>query len=409
MNWKTFKLYPWVYYYRGTNGATLYDWLNGKILSLNNEQAKVLEELIKGTSEDFITEHEKFIDRLKSFGFISPKNIYIDNITVGSKLQKAMQFINTFQVQRLDLVLSTPCDRYDSCPVRIPKIASHACESCLGCAREEKSNKNISHEKIMKLLKVFRPPVVTLSGGELFTDAPLVESVLSLLLTAEYPQITVLIMPLHAIMKFKNEIAKHVSMFAQKGRNLVLTAVLTKHGFKDIPKILEIGEEFNIPLTFVVYINLDEPPVEISRLNNLQKTATIVPAFYSLSGRNILENLKEFLNVHVHPINSYIAKSISIESLTRVVEYNYAQCLYGNLLIKFPEEEISTCKGYYLLNYKLRKLSRKALQEVMSLWDDPCEDCSLKGACTMCRTTVRSLHITPNSCPIWKKALEVEK
>jgi len=407
MPWKFFKLYPWVYYCKGANGATLYDWLNGKILNLNGEQIKVLEELLKGASEEFIAKYEEVVDRLNDVGFVSSDNIYIDNLTLGSKLQRVMQFLNTFQVQRLDLVLNTPCDKYESCPVRNSMVVSHACESCLGCAKNDMPDRKINSKKLAELLNVFRPQVVTLSGGELFSDGPLVNNVLSLLLESKYPNITVLIMPLHSMVKFRSEVAKHASMFLERGKKLALAVILTKHEFKDIPKLLGMMKELNITLTFVAYMNLDEPPSEMSKLNSLQKTATIVPAFYSLSGRNVLENLEKFLNMQY--VNPYIVNYPAIENLINAIEYGYASCLYGNLMIDLPNGIISPCKGYYLLKYSQRELNRKALQKVMSLWKDPCGDCSIKGACTMCRSVVESIHITPNSCPVWEKALRVEK
>ncbi|GAB6134719.1 hypothetical protein [Thermococcus prieurii] len=407
MSWKFFKLYPWIYHYRGTNGTTLYDWLNGKILSLNNEQAKVLEKLINGVFEEDILKHNTILAKLRDFGFVSSDNIYIDNLMRGSKLQKVMQFINTFHVQRLDLVLNTPCDKYESCPIRNSMVVSHACESCLGCARNDILSRKINPEKLAELLNVFRPQVVTLSGGELFSDAPVVNNVLSLLLESKYPNIAVLIMPLHSIVKFRSEVAKHASMFLERGKKLALTVIITKHEFKDIPKLLGMMKELNITLTFVAYMNLDKPPAEIPELNSLQKTVTIVPAFYSLSGQNVLGNLEKFLNMQY--VNPYIVNYPAIENLINAIEYGYASCLYGNLMIDLPNGIIAPCKGYYLLNYSQKELNRKALQKVMLLWEDPCRDCSLKGACTMCRTVVRSLNIAPNSCPVWKEFIEVRK
>ncbi|QDA31794.1 hypothetical protein FH039_09550 [Thermococcus indicus] len=407
MPWKFFKLYPWVYYCKGTNGATLYDWLNGKILSLNNEQAKVLEKLINGVFEEDILKQDNILAKLRDFGFVSSDNIYIDNLTLGSKLQKVMQFINTFHVQRLDLVLNTPCDRYESCPIRNSMVVSHACESCLGCAKKDMPDRNINPKKLAELLNVFRPQVVTLSGGELFSDVPLVNNVLSLLLESKYPDIAVLIMPLHSIVKFRSEVAKHTSMFLERGKKLALTVVLTKHEFEGIPKILGMMKELNITLTFVAYMNLDKPPAEIPELNSLQKTVTIVSAFYSLSGRNVLENLEKFLNMQY--VNPYIVNSPAIENLINAIEYGYASCLYGNLMIDLPNGIITPCKGYCLLNYIQKELNRKALQKVMLLWEDPCRDCSLKGACTICRSIVESINITPHSCPIWEKPWRFKK
>lgn len=405
MQWKFFKLYPWVYYCKGINGATLYNWLNGKILSLNNEQAEVLERLMKGVSEENILKHENMMSKLEEFGFVSPDDIYVDNLTMGSKLQKVMQFVNTFQVQRIDLVLNTSCDKYDTCPIRHSSVVSHACESCLGCAKSV--NRKFDLKKLAELLNVFRPQVVTLSGGELFSDAHLVNEVLALLLESKYPNIVVLIMPLHSIVKFRSEVAKHASMFPERGKKFALTVVLTKHELEDVPKISEIIRELNIALTFVVYINLDELPSGMSELNNLPKTATMVSAFYSPSGQDVLKKFRRFLNIC--QTTPYLVKSPSIENLINALEYGYAGCLYGNLLIDFITGSISSCKGYYLTTYSQKELNRKTLQEVMSLWKDPCKDCSLKGACTMCRTTVRFFHITTNSCPVWKKAREVKK
>ncbi len=404
MGWKIFKLFPWVYYCRGVNGTTLYDWLNEEMLCLNNEQGGVLEKLMSGVPVEVTTTQKELTDKLKKFGFFLLDDVYIDNIMLGSKLQKAMQFINTFQVQRLDLVLGTRCERYASCPLRGSKVVSHACESCLGCS-EKQLNIGIGFEGIMKLLLIYRPQIVTLSGGELFSDASLTENILSALLTLEYVQMIVLIMPSHAVIKFKNKLAEYLNMFTEAGRSLVLTVVLTDDELGNIPRIMEIKKEIGAQMTFIVYVNLDSD--NIPALKDFQKALTIVPAFYSRNESNILGNLKKFLDTH--PVNPYTNKSVSIESLTNAVEYNYAQCVYGNLLIKLPEGEFSVCKGYYLLNLRQERLNRKALQKITFLWDDPCKDCSLKGACTMCRSIIKLVYISPDSCPVWRKSLEGEE
>jgi len=413
MSWKTFRLYPWVYCHRGINGITLYDWLNGKILSLNNEQSEILEKLIKGVSKDSIVNYIDFMDKLRDFGFVFSENIYIDNITLGSKLQNAMDFINTFHIQRLDLVLGTPCSRYDSCPLRGSKLVSHACESCLGCVNGKSDKTTVDNDKIIMLLNMFRPSIVTLSGGELFSNIPLINNILSLLLTCNYPKIVVLIVPIHAVLKFKNKIKKYANMFIPTGKRLVLTVVLTEQDIEDVPKILELVTELDIQLVFTLYVCLDKfhekmLDLDILVTNSILGKIPVVPAFYSYDNQSILENLeKKFLQWELAV--SYVTKQISIESLTNSIEHNYANCLYGNIMMKFPEGSISTCKGYYFLNHKLDNVTRTALREIMSLWEDPCKDCSLKAACAMCRSVVKVIHPDPSLCPIWRKVLEVEK
>jgi len=410
MPWKFFKLYPWVYYCKGTNGVTLYDWLNGKILSLNNEQAKVLEKLINGIPEENILEHDTMLIKLEDFGFVSQDNIYIESLILGSRLQLVMQsmrVINTFQVQRLDLVLNTPCDKYESCPMRNSTVVSHACESCLGCTKNDIPSRKINSEKLAELLNVFRPRVVTLSGGELFSDAPLVNNVLPLLLESEYPNITVLTMPSHSIVKFRSEISKYAGIFSERGKKLALTVIITRHEFEDVLRILKMIRRLPLVLNFVVYINLDELSSEMPELKRLQKTIRVMPTFYSINGENLPKNLEKFLDTL--NMNPYMATSLAIENLITALEHGYAGCLYGNLMVDFLTGRISPCKGYHIMNFNQRELNRKALQKVMSSWKDPCGDCSLKGACTMCRSVVESLNITPNSCPVWEKALGVEK
>lgn len=412
---KFFKLYPWVYYCKGTNGVTLYDWLNGKILSLNNKQAKVLEKLINGVPEENILEHDTMLIKLEDFGFVSQDNIYVESLILGSRLQLVMQsmrVINTFHVQRLDLILNTPCDKYEACPMRNSMVVSHACESCLGCTKNDISSRKIDPEKLAELLNVFRPRVVPLSGGELFSNAPLVNNVLSLLLESEYPNITVLIMPSHSIVKFRSEISRYAGIFLERGKKLALTVIITKHEFEDVPRILKMMRRLPLVLNFVVYINLDELPSEIPEVNRLQKTIGIMPTFYSITGGNLLENLEKFLDTL--NMNPYMATSLAIENLTTALEHGYASCLYGNLMIDFLTGRISPCKGYHIINFNQRELNRKALQKVMSLWKDPCRDCSLKGACTMCRSVVESINIPPDSCPIrekpwgWKNGINMD-